>query len=300
MATVDLHVHSTASDGAKAPGDLVRIASERGLAALAVSDHDTLDGIPEASTAAMGAGLPFIPAVELSVELVSGGSAHMLGYFPGDSDIPALCSHESPLGKALLRVRDARNRRNPAILEKLSELGFPLEPREVEVLAGGDVVGRPHIAQAMLDRGYVQTPREAFDRFLARGRPAYVERERLSETEAMGLIREQGGRSVLAHPGLLSRSPSELKALIRAMRQRGLAGVEAFYPRHDAEVRSLLCSIAASESMFVTGGTDFHGQGDDSSDLGGVPGQFEVLEQQVAPFLEAMLQREGGRNGKAQ
>lgn len=300
MATVDLHVHSTASDGSRTPGDLVRIASERGLAALAVSDHDTLDGIPEASTAAAGEGLPFIPAVELSVELVSGGSAHMLGYFPGDSDIPSLCSRVSPLGKALQRVRDARNRRNPAIMEKLAALGFPLEPGVVEALAGGDVVGRPHIAQAMLDRGYVQTSREAFDRFLARGRPAYVERERLTETEAMGLIKGQGGYSVLAHPGLLGRSSAELKALIRAMRQRGLSGVEAFYPRHDAEICSILCSIAASESMFVTGGTDFHGQGDDSSDLGGVPGQFEVLEQQVAPFLEAMLQREGGRNGKAE
>jgi predicted metal-dependent phosphoesterase TrpH len=296
MALVDLHAHSTASDGTVSPAGICSLAAERSLAAFALTDHDTLDGIPEALGASGGAvcGMPvFVSGVELSVNLVAGSSAHLLGYFPS-AGAEALCDRSSPLGRALERVRQARNKRNPAILERLGSLGFQIREEEVTSLAGGDVVGRPHIAQAMLNRGFVGSTREAFDRFLARGRPAYVERERLGETEALDLIRGAGGLPVLAHPGLLGREREALRSLIRSMRERGLGGVEAYYPRHSAELSAYLVELCSAEGLVVTGGTDFHGLGDDPSRFGGSPGSFEVMEEQVGSFLDLCRSSCGG------
>lgn len=284
-ATVDLHVHSTASDGALSPGSLVEIAVRLGLGAFAISDHDTVDGLPEAFEAARGTGMAFIPAVELSINLVAGGSAHLLGYFPG-SDPAALCDRSASLGRALARVRAARETRNPRIIEKLAQLGMPLFEEEVLEHAGGDVVGRPHIAQAMLARGYVQSSREAFDRFLARGKPAYVERERLWDSEALEIIRDLGGLPVLAHPGLMERSADDLAALIRSLASRGLSGLEAYYPRHSPEVVAALAAEAAASGLLTTGGTDYHGSPEDTTGLGGAGGVFQVRAFQVAAFLE--------------
>lgn len=281
---VDLHVHSTASDGVLPPRALVEAACARGLAALAISDHDTVGGIREAAAASGGTGLVFIPAVELSINLLSGGSAHLLGYFPGTA--PELLDDPlTPLGRSLQRVRDARGMRNPRIIEKLAQLGLPLFEEEVLEHAGGDVVGRPHIAQAMVSRGYVQNSREAFDRFLGRGRPAYVERDRLWENESIDLIRGMGGLPVLAHPGLLERDRTGLGALLGAMTGRGLAGVEAYYPRHSAEMTAHLSAVARDLGLFLTGGTDFHGAQDDPAVLGGTPGVFEVTAGSVGDFL---------------
>ncbi len=284
-AAVDLHVHSSASDGALSPRSLVEAALNLGLSALAISDHDTVDGLPDAFEASHGKSLLFVPAVELSINLTTGGSAHLLGYFPGVE--PAiLCEPAGDLGRALAHVRSAREARNPQIIEKLVQLGYPLFEEEVLEFAGGDVVGRPHIAQALLSRGYVQSSREAFDRFLARGRPAYVERERLWENTAIEVIRQMGGLPVLAHPGLLERSHGELSSLIRSLASRGLAGVEVYYPRHSPEMVSLLEKEAASARLLMTGGTDFHGSVEDSAGLGGTRGVFVVLAGQVAGFLE--------------
>jgi 3',5'-nucleoside bisphosphate phosphatase len=294
MQFVDLHVHSTASDGMLKPGEIAARASGAGLAAIAVCDHDTVDGVREAVAAAAGTAMLQIPGVELSVSLVSGGSVHMLGYFPG-TDPDVLCNPASPLGSALERVRQARDRRNPAILEKLAALGCRLEEQEVRDLAGGDVVGRPHIAQAMLARGYISTFREAFDRFLARGRPAYVERERILESEAISLVRDLGGIPVLAHPGLLGRNQYELDALISSMSDRGLRGVEVYYPRHSAEFTDWLCRTTASKGLLATGGTDFHGLEGDPAGLGGTPGVFSVTVGQVERFLEACASPAPGR-----
>jgi len=293
MALVDLHAHSTASDGKVTPSDLAGMARSASLAAFSVSDHDTLDGIPEAWEASGGTAPLLIPAVELSVNLVAGSSAHLLGYFPG-AEVRSLCDMASPLGRALQRVREARNRRNPAILARLDSLGLHLEEDEVLSLAGGEVVGRPHIAQALVNRGFVGTVREAFDRFLARGRPAYVERERLGETEAVGLIRAARGLPVLAHPGLLGRDQDGIGALLRAMKGRGLAGVEVYYPRHSAEFSSWLALSCARDGLVMTGGTDFHGLADDPAGFGGSAGVFEVTEGQVGSFLDLCRNSHGG------
>lgn len=293
MALVDLHAHSTASDGTVTPSGLASQARERAFAAFSISDHDTLDGIPEAWEASRGGAPIFVPAVELSVDLVTGSSAHLLGYFPG-AEIGPLCDRDSPLGRALERVRQARNRRNPAILERLRSLGFDLSEEEVLSLAGGDVVGRPHIAQALVNRGFVESTREAFDRFLARGRPAYAERERLGETEALQLIRSAGGLPVLAHPGLLGRDREGLPSLLRAMRDRGMGGVEAYYPRHSPELSARLADLCRTEGLYATGGTDFHGLKDDPARFGGVPGIFEVTEEQVGSFLDLCRSSYGG------
>ena len=283
-ASVDLHVHSTASDGALTPRAIVESAARLGLAALAISDHDTVDGLPEAGEAIAGTGVRFIPAVELSINLLSGGSAHLLGYFPGiEPDV--LCDRSADLGRALAGVRAARDTRNPRIIEKLAQLGFPLFEEEVLEFAGGDVVGRPHIAQALMARGYVQNSREAFDRFLARGRPAYVERERLWENTALDLIRSLGGLPVLAHPGLIDGDGRNLPALIRSLASRGLAGLEVYYPRHSAETIAALLREAAEAGLLVSGGTDFHGSPEDSAGMGGTQGVFMVKVSQVEGFL---------------
>lgn len=283
MTKVDLHTHSTASDGAHSPTELVEMACARGLGAFAVSDHDTLAGVPEACLAASALGLPLIAAVELSVDLASGGSAHLLGYFP-KADPDSLCSPESPLGRALKRVRDARFSRNPRILSRLAEMGMHVPEDEVARAAGPGVVGRPHIAQVMVNRGYVGSEREAFDRFLARGRPAYVERRRLSADSAIGLIRDEEGLSVLAHPGLMPRQPEEISALIGSLAHRGLAGVEVYYPAHDGAMTAHLERTARRYGLAVSGGTDYHGECS-SARLGG-DDEFAVYAQDVSEFLE--------------
>ncbi len=294
MSLVDLHVHSTASDGRLTPSEIMFEAASKGLSHVSVSDHDTVDGAAEARSAAASAGVADIPAVELSVDLASGGSAHLLGYFPGVL-AQDLARRDSQLGRALDRVRKARERRNPAILEKLASMGMVLNEEAVRALAGGEVVGRPHIARALLEAGHVSSLPEAFDRFLARGRPAYVERERLFEAEAIEIIRGLDGIPILAHPGLLGRTLHELSALVIAMAERGLMGVEAFYPRHGSEVEQHLLGLADRLGLLVTGGTDFHGLPGEQVGLGGRPGVFEIRDVQVSRFLEACAGKGAGR-----
>jgi len=264
------------------------MAADMGLAAFALSDHDTLDGIPAAVEAAEELGLPLVPAVELSVDLSSGGSAHLLGYFP-DSRIPRLCSPDTPLGRALQRVRDARYERNPRILTKLSKMGMHVPAPEVARAAGEGVVGRPHIAQVMVRRGYVGSEREAFDRFLARGKPAYVERQRLFADAAIGLIREEAGIPVIAHPGLMRRSPEELSALIASLADRGMGGIEVYYPGHDRALTEHLSGLALRLGLVATGGTDYHGECSSAPLGGGVLGsgkRFAVRADDVSKFLD--------------
>ncbi len=283
MTKVDLHTHSTASDGDHSPSRLVEMACALGLGAFAVTDHDTLAGIPEACEAAESRGLALIPAVELSVDLAGGGSAHLLGYFP-EAELDRLCSPHTPLGRALERIRRARYTRNPRILEKLAEMGMHVPDGEVTRAAGQGVVGRPHIAQVMVNRGYVESEREAFDRFLARGRPAYVERRRLSAESAMGLIRDEGGLPVLAHPGLLPRQPEEISSLIGSLAASGMAGVEVYYPGHDARLTAHLERTARTYGLAASGGTDYHG--DCSACRLGGNGEFAVYAEKVSEFLQ--------------
>jgi 3',5'-nucleoside bisphosphate phosphatase len=290
MSRVDLHVHSTASDGLRTPGRLVEMAVDASLSFVSITDHDTLDGLREGSQVAGNAGIGFVPGVELSVDLgFEGLTAHLLGYFPS-ADIDRLTDPSTSLGDAMVYVREGRQRRNPRILEKLRASGVYLLMDDVRHLADGEVVGRPHIAEAMLNAGYVSSMKEAFNRFLAKGRPAYAERDRLPVTRAMEVIREAGGLPVMAHPGYIPLDSDAMAAFFRRMADKGLAGIEVFYPTHSAGEIEFLLSVADELGLLVTGGTDYHGRETEAAPLGGVPDGFQVTEEMVRNFIDICLE----------
>jgi len=283
LPRLDLHIHSTASDGVHSPSRIVDMAGGVSLYMISVTDHDTFDGIHEGAAAASKWETIFIPGIELSVDLepLRKDSAHLLGYFPG---VPAevLVNPSSYLAKAVEYVQEGRRKRNPRILEKLGGLGMNLSVDHVSRIAGGKVLGRPHIAQAMVELGYVGSIQEAFNRYLKKGRAAYVERERLSMGEAIELIRGAGGLPVLAHPGYISQDGNTLKLLIAALKRKGLAGVEAYYPAHSASMVRFLSRLSGELDLLVTGGTDYHGRKDDIPVGGG--DVFKVEKRDVMEF----------------
>ncbi len=299
MSFVDLHVHSTASDGLLTPSELVSRASDRGLSVLALTDHDTLDGIDEACREALDRGLLFVPALELSVDLTGGGTAHMLGYFPV-TPIPELLSPETPLGKAIELVKRGREERNPSIIRILCKMGMELNLSDVKTKAGDGIVGRPHIADVLVDKGYVENANEAFEKYLAKGKPAYVDRTRLFALRALDLISEARGISVLAHPGLMQREEAGLKALIRSLTDNGLQGLEVYYPSHTRHITRWLLEESRRMGLLVTGGTDFHGRKQQSVvQPGGSPSGFNIKAELVSEFLERCFPR-GELDGKAE
>lgn len=257
---VDLHVHSTASDGTLTPAQVVHQAHARGLSAVALADHDTLAGLPEAAEAAREfPSLDLIPAVEISAQLGS-QEVHILGYLirTGDPDLRA----------ALDQVRTHRLTRARAMVEKLVELGVSLRYEQVAELAGGDEasVGRPHVAAALVRVGAVSSAQEAFQRYLRRGRPAYVSRPRPGATEAIALIHAAGGMAVLAHPGLISAQGTVGAALGLA-----LDGLEAYHVDHTPTQTSRLLRLAREHHLCATGGSDSHGpQGPTPVEIGQV------------------------------
>ncbi|RKZ09623.1 phosphoesterase [Candidatus Fermentibacteria bacterium] len=285
MDRVDLHIHSTASDGTRSPVELVAMADKKSLSVISITDHDTLDGIREGADAALKLGLEFIPGIELSVDLEEKGlTAHLLGYFPG-ADIPHLLSESHSLGKAITYVQGGRSRRNPGILEKLADRGMYIEMETVKLIAGGDVVGRPHIAQALLNAGYVGSMNEAFSSFLAKGKPAYVERDRLSILRAIEVILESGGLPVMAHPGYIEMNREKLRSLFGRMKGYGLAGIEVYYPSHSASTIAMLLSFALEFQLVLTGGTDYHGMSNEAPELGGVEDGFHIKQEDVRDFI---------------
>ncbi len=285
MSRVDLHIHSTASDGIRSPRELVEMAFEKSLSVISITDHDTLDGIPEGADAAAELKIEFIPGVELSVDIEESGlTAHLLGYFPV-VDIEFLLSESHSLGKAIAFVQEGRSRRNPKILEKLANSNIHIEMETVQLIAGGDVVGRPHIAEAMLNAGYVGSMNEAFNRFLAKGKSAYVERERLSVFRAVEIILESGGLPVMAHPGYIEMDREMLKSLFKRMKEYGLAGIEIYYPSHTASIMQMLKSFALEFELVVTGGTDYHGRSIEAVPLGGTEDGFHVELENVKDFI---------------
>ncbi|HXG91507.1 MAG TPA: PHP domain-containing protein [Blastocatellia bacterium] len=248
---IDLHAHTRYSDGSASPEELVALACERGARAVAITDHDTVAGLHEGRAAAERLGIEFVNGIEISAEY-SPGTMHILGYFIDDQS-PALASR-------LEELRLARERRNPEIAERLQLLGFDMTYEEVAQLAGNEVVGRPHFARLMVERGYAESIRDAFDRFLAKGAAAYVEKKRLSPSDAMALIHEAGGVAVLAHPYQLKLSLfKEVERLIGELAALGLDGIEAVYSRHTKQERESYTQIATRHGLLVTGGSDYHG-----------------------------------------
>ncbi|MCX7911759.1 MAG: PHP domain-containing protein [Dehalococcoidales bacterium] len=259
MSKVDLHVHSTASDGRYSPREIIRMAVARGLEYLALTDHDSVDGIEEATrTAEEYPGLTFIPGVEISTD-VADGEIHMLGYFIDHTD--------RRLREALEEFRTSRENRAQGMVKKLAGLGMPLEWERVQELAGDGSIGRPHIARAMLEKGYISSFEEAFEKYIGRGCPAYVERKKMTPQEAVRLVLDGGGLPVLAHPFTVANPEGWLKELKPA----GLIGVEAYYRDNTPEATSATLSLAERYGLIVTGGSDYHGIGESHEvGLGGV------------------------------
>lgn len=248
---LDLHVHSLYSDGTESPAALVAMAKAAHVRGLALTDHDSAAGVPEFLEACREAGMTGIGGVEVSANH-EGGTLHILGLGIDPSD--------EALGDALAEVRDGRSERNMRILEKLQDLGFSITLDEVLDLAGEDIVGRPHFARVMVARGWVDSVEEAFERYLERGCPAYVDRFRLQPEEAMSLIRGAGGVPVMAHPTTAVQALEELPELVADLAAKGLGGIEAYYPDHSPETTEECLRLARRHSLLVTGGSDFHGE----------------------------------------
>jgi len=250
MSRLDLHLHTTHSDGSCTPTEVVGLAHRVGVTAMAITDHDITTGLVEAMTAGEACGIEVIPGVEISSSF-GNSEVHILGYFLDWEDID--------LNKRLKTLRDSRHRRNPKIVEQLQNLGIDLTYEEVRALAGSDSVGRPHIARALMDKGIVSSAKEAFDRFLADGRPAYVPRDLPAPVEAIHWIKAAGGLAVLAHPTWVRCADRSLAELVRQLKADGLDGVEVYYSTHAARQTREYLSLAQQLGLLVTGGSDFHG-----------------------------------------
>jgi predicted metal-dependent phosphoesterase TrpH len=260
MGYVDLHLHTTASDGVMSPSEIVRYAKAKGLQAIAITDHDTIEGLDEGLSEGERIGLEVIPGVEISAEH-SPGSMHLLGFF--------VDNHHPFLNERLEYLQKARIERNPKIVEKLNRLGVQITYEEVLKASGGGQVGRPHFAQVLLDKKYVKTFQEAFDRFLKKGAPAYVDKIRFTEKEALYFIKEVGGVAVLAHPNTLNMDGySELEDLLLQLIEDGLKGIEIYYPEHSASDVAKYKALAQRYGLLMTGGTDYHGIEKNGLDIG--------------------------------
>jgi len=265
---IDLHLHSTASDGILSPTELVQRALAKGVQIISLTDHDTTEGIDEAQSAAQGTGLTVIPGVEISTDVPGANELHILGY--------CIDHHHAELQQRLGKLGTSRIHRAQKTLERLAQAGYPLSWEHLVELAGGGVIGRPHIAQALVDAHYVDSVEDAFRQYLARGASAYVDRFRFSPPEAIQMIQAAGGVPVLAHP---SRVVEHIPNLVRL----GLAGLEAYYPSYPPAEQQFLASLARKHDLIVTGGSDFHGPGiTGAEDLGIVDVPWSAAEQLMA------------------
>ncbi len=271
MSRVDLHIHSTASDGRLKPADVVREAAGRGLTYIALADHDTVGGIAQAQEAAKGfPQVKVIPAVEISTDTL-GGEVHILGYFIEPTD--------PELGAALDRFRNSRLNRARGMVAKLEKLGMPIDWQRVQEIAGGSPIGRPHIAQAMLEEGYIASFKEAFTEYIGRDRPAYVEREKMTPAEAVAIIIKARGLAVLAHP----TTAGEPEAMIKELKPAGLVGIEAYYDGYSTQEIKRLVGLARKHGLIATGGSDYHGlEPASETAIGGAEVPLESAERLIA------------------
>ena len=250
MSGIDLHTHSTASDGTNTITENVALALERGLAGIAITDHDTTAGYAEAAGAAEGTGLLIVPGIEFSAEY-DGASLHVLAYWVDPAD-PALVEE-------LRRLTDTRFRRGELMVEKLQALGYDISFERVRAIAGDDLIARPHIAQAMVEAGIVPTEKEAFDRFISDDGVAYVPKHALDPMDALRLIGAAGGVCVLAHPAMWKNNGAVPDDLIEGMAAAGMGGLEVDHPDHDEAQRAHYRTLAGRLDLVPTGASDCHG-----------------------------------------
>lgn len=276
MKLIDLHVHSTASDGTLSPSELAVYAKEKGLSAIALTDHDTIDGIAECQKKGLEIGLTVIPGIEFSADYF-GREVHMLGYY--------INPEHKPFNDKLHDLIKARENRNQEMLDKLTELGCPLTMDEVtKGLDENTVLTRAHVAKALLEKGYIATRDEAFSRYIGDGKPAFIPKKRFTTTECINLIHEAGGLAVLAHPLLYGYDKKEVTSILKALKEEGLDGVECLYATHTVDDTSHLLQVCQNLNLLPTGGSDFHGQNKPSLDLGCGYGELAIPYN----LLEAM------------
>lgn len=281
---IDLHIHSTASDGTLDPHEIIAQAAALGLQAIAITDHDSVEGVKRALRQAMPPSLKFLSGVEISAappaSIRVGGSFHILGY--------GIDPQDPTLRDSLRVLRKSRENRNPAIIAKLNRLGIDITLDEVSAAVGECQLGRPHIARVLVQKGAAASIDEAFGRFLGGGKPAYVDKQRIGCREALQSIRDAGGVPVLAHPGLLTfETPSGLANAVTRLMDMGLMGLEVFYPEHTPALTAACCRLARQHGLLMTGGTDFHGALNPEIRLGVGRGDLNV------PFAlyEALVRR---------
>jgi predicted metal-dependent phosphoesterase TrpH len=272
---IDLHVHTNRSDGTVSPKEIVRMASRKGLRAIAITDHDTVMGVSQAQQEGSIAGVQIVAGVEISAECTE-GILHLLGYF--------LDIHHEDLNSGLEHLRKGRLDRIPRIVSKLLDQDVVISEEEIRREASGGVPGRPHVANILLQKGQVRNLQEAFDRYLKKGAPAYVEKVKLAPADAIEMIISAGGVPVIAHPYSLKKDhPDALEEFVKNLVDLGLKGIEAYYPRHTAEQTSTYLELARKLNLVATGGTDFHGSNKPSVKLGVIPGRgplpYSILEE---------------------
>jgi len=268
---VDLHIHTTASDGRLTPDEVVRVAAKQRLSVIAITDHDTIAGIEPALLAAESfPSLRVIPGLEINTDIPN-AEIHILGYF--------IDYRDEELKQTLERLRNSREARARKIVAKLGELGIDIVWHRVMELAGGGSVGRPHIAQAMLEQGYIPSFQEAFTKYIGRQGPAYVERERLSPQEAAKLVVKAGGLPVLAHPANIDG----LEEFLVKLKEAGLVGLEAYYDGYDRKMIDGLVHLAAKHGLITSGGSDFHGlAGVNEAPIGAIDVPSDCAERLIA------------------
>ncbi len=276
---IDLHTHSTVSDGSDDPERIPELAVEAGCTAVALTDHDSLAGIPAARRRAEAVGITLVPGCEVSCRSVGSGGMHVLVYFVDDDG--------SPLGSELVRLREDRRRRNLALIERLAGLGIPLTYDQVVAQAGGEEgVGRPHVAQVLVQLGVATSIDDAFDRYLAAGRPGFVAKARLDAADVARLARQSGGVAVLAHPYSLGLDGPDLARVVEGLAAAGFAGLEAVYGRYSPRQRQELGNLARRFDLVPTGGSDHHGTIKPDLRVGTGQGDLKVPDA-VLPALEA-------------
>ncbi len=274
---IDLHTHSTASDGSLAPTELVNYAKTKGIEVLALTDHDTIAGIAEGIEAARKAAIDFIPGVEISALWLI-GTMHILGYYiDPDSEL---------LHGTLEHLQKLRDERNHKIIEKLREHGVDITYEEVERVAGGQI-GRLHISRILIEKGYASDVQSAFKKFLTNGAPTYIPKVRLEPPRAIKLIKDSGGIPVLAHPCTLGLDDfQDLKNLFVELKESGIEGIEAYYPDHSKELTEFCLEMARELKLLVTGGSDFHGSNKKHIDLGVGRGDLLIPDELAVGLKE--------------
>jgi predicted metal-dependent phosphoesterase TrpH len=269
MSRADFHTHSTASDGRLTPTELIDLAAGRGVEVMALTDHDSIEGIDEAiEAAAKRPGFTLIPGVEMSTD-IPGAEVHVLGYF--------LDAGDSELQETLGRLRDSRVGRARRMVDKLRDLGVEVEWERVQAIAGDGAVGRPHVAQALLEKGHISTIAEAFDKYIGRNGPAYAEREKMTPVEVVAFLARKGYLPVLAHPADL-----DVDELLPQLKKAGLVGMEVYYQDYNEATIERLLATARRYDLLPMGGSDFHGLGGQNERL---PGDIPLPDQAIDAFL---------------